>query len=172
MSKLLFVGAGAVGSYIGAFLSRAGHDLTFVDPWAEQIEAPRERGAQRLMPLGEIALAPAQQRQRLVETRQHRLRRQHAHPGGGELDRQRQAVETAAQFGHCSVVVLIDAEVGAHLARPLLDDVAHRREPEPLDGADSLEVILADPAAPDECDAHRRLAHRSPSGWRPASSRR
>ena len=32
MKKLLFVGAGAVGSYLGAFLSRAGHDVMFVDP--------------------------------------------------------------------------------------------------------------------------------------------
>jgi 2-dehydropantoate 2-reductase len=44
MKKLLFVGAGAVGSYIGAFLSRAGHDVTFVDPWAEQVEAINSRG--------------------------------------------------------------------------------------------------------------------------------
>jgi len=28
--KILFVGAGAIGSYIGAFLSRAGHDVTIV----------------------------------------------------------------------------------------------------------------------------------------------
>jgi len=44
MKKILFVGAGAVGSYIGAFLSRAGHDVTFVDPWAEQVEAIKTRG--------------------------------------------------------------------------------------------------------------------------------
>ncbi|HET7874676.1 MAG TPA: 2-dehydropantoate 2-reductase [Methylomirabilota bacterium] len=45
MSKrLLFVGAGAVGSYLGAFLSRAGHRVTVVDPWPEQVEAIRSRG--------------------------------------------------------------------------------------------------------------------------------
>jgi 2-dehydropantoate 2-reductase len=42
--KILFVGAGAIGSYIGSFLSRAGHDVTLVDPWAEQVEAIRQRG--------------------------------------------------------------------------------------------------------------------------------
>jgi 2-dehydropantoate 2-reductase len=42
--KILFVGAGAVGSYIGSFLSRAGHDVTLVDPWAEQVEAIRKKG--------------------------------------------------------------------------------------------------------------------------------
>ena len=44
MKKILFVGAGAVGSYIGASLSRAGHDVSFVDPWAEQVEAINSRG--------------------------------------------------------------------------------------------------------------------------------
>ena len=42
--KILFVGAGAIGSYLGAFLARAGHDVTLVDPWAEQVEAIRARG--------------------------------------------------------------------------------------------------------------------------------
>src|SRR5437667_6857066 len=42
--KILFVGAGAVGSYIGSFLSRAGHDVTIVDPWAEHVEAIKARG--------------------------------------------------------------------------------------------------------------------------------
>jgi 2-dehydropantoate 2-reductase len=42
--KLLFVGAGAIGSYLGSFLSRAGHDVTLVDPWAEQVEAIRSDG--------------------------------------------------------------------------------------------------------------------------------
>ena len=42
--KILFVGAGAVGSYIGAFLSRAGHDVTLIDAWAEQVEALRRQG--------------------------------------------------------------------------------------------------------------------------------
>ena len=42
--KLLFVGAGAIGSYLGAFLARAGHAVTLVDPWAEQVEAIRQRG--------------------------------------------------------------------------------------------------------------------------------
>jgi 2-dehydropantoate 2-reductase len=42
--KILFVGAGAIGSYIGAFLSRAGHDVTLVDAWAEQVETIRCHG--------------------------------------------------------------------------------------------------------------------------------
>ena len=42
--KILFVGAGAIGSYIGSFLTRAGHDVTIVDPWAEQVETIRKKG--------------------------------------------------------------------------------------------------------------------------------
>jgi 2-dehydropantoate 2-reductase len=42
--KILFIGAGAIGSYLGSFLSRAGHDVTLVDPWAEQVETIRARG--------------------------------------------------------------------------------------------------------------------------------
>lgn len=42
--KILFVGAGAIGSYLGAFLTRSGHDVTLVDAWAEQVETIRQRG--------------------------------------------------------------------------------------------------------------------------------
>jgi len=42
--KILFVGAGAIGSYLGGFLARAGHDVTLIDPWAEQVEAVRRDG--------------------------------------------------------------------------------------------------------------------------------
>ena len=42
--KVLFVGAGAIGSYIGSFLSRAGHDVTLVDPWAENVETINAKG--------------------------------------------------------------------------------------------------------------------------------
>jgi 2-dehydropantoate 2-reductase len=42
--KLLFVGAGAIGSYLGSFLARAGHDVTLVDPWAEQVDTVNRQG--------------------------------------------------------------------------------------------------------------------------------
>jgi len=38
------VGAGAIGSYLGAFLAKAGHEVTLIDPWAEQVEAIRAKG--------------------------------------------------------------------------------------------------------------------------------
>ncbi|HKG25874.1 MAG TPA: 2-dehydropantoate 2-reductase [Thermomicrobiales bacterium] len=42
--KILFIGAGAIACYLSAFLSRAGHDVTLVDAWAEQIETIRNQG--------------------------------------------------------------------------------------------------------------------------------
>jgi 2-dehydropantoate 2-reductase len=42
--KILFVGAGAIGSYIGSFLTRAGHDVTLVDPWAENVDTINQKG--------------------------------------------------------------------------------------------------------------------------------
>ena len=42
--KVLFIGAGAIGSYLGAFLSRAGHDVTLIDPWAEQVDTINKSG--------------------------------------------------------------------------------------------------------------------------------
>jgi 2-dehydropantoate 2-reductase len=42
--KILFIGAGAIASYLGGFLARAGHDVTLVDAWAEQIETIRRQG--------------------------------------------------------------------------------------------------------------------------------
>jgi 2-dehydropantoate 2-reductase len=42
--KILFVGAGAIGSYLGSFLSRAGHDVTLIDPWAEQVDTVNRAG--------------------------------------------------------------------------------------------------------------------------------
>jgi 2-dehydropantoate 2-reductase len=42
--RLVFVGAGAIGSYLGGHLARSGHDVTLIDPWAEQVEAIRRDG--------------------------------------------------------------------------------------------------------------------------------
>jgi 2-dehydropantoate 2-reductase len=42
--KILCVGAGAIGSYLGAFLSRAGHAVTLVDAWADQVDTINRQG--------------------------------------------------------------------------------------------------------------------------------
>lgn len=42
--RIIFIGAGAVGSYLGGWLDHTGHDVTIVDPWAEQVEKVRADG--------------------------------------------------------------------------------------------------------------------------------
>jgi 2-dehydropantoate 2-reductase len=42
--KIAIVGAGAVGGYAGAFMARAGEDVTFIDPWPEHVEKMRRDG--------------------------------------------------------------------------------------------------------------------------------
>src|SRR5919204_6279967 len=42
--KLAFMGAGAVGSYVGGHLTRAGEDVTLIDPWPEHIETIKQHG--------------------------------------------------------------------------------------------------------------------------------
>ncbi|MCK6452649.1 MAG: 2-dehydropantoate 2-reductase [Alphaproteobacteria bacterium] len=45
MSKrIAFVGAGALGGYVGGYLAHHGLDVTFIDMWPENVEAIRKRG--------------------------------------------------------------------------------------------------------------------------------
>lgn len=42
--RIVFMGAGAVGGYVGGHLHRLGHDVTLVDAWPEHVEAVRAGG--------------------------------------------------------------------------------------------------------------------------------
>ena len=42
--RIAFVGAGAVGGYLGGHLARLGHDVTLIDAWPAHVEAIRARG--------------------------------------------------------------------------------------------------------------------------------
>lgn len=45
MSKrIVIVGAGAVGAYVGGYLARAGQDVTMIDPWPANVEKMRADG--------------------------------------------------------------------------------------------------------------------------------
>lgn len=47
MSKrIVVVGAGAIGGYAGGHMTRAGHDVTLIDPWPEHVEYMRANGIQ------------------------------------------------------------------------------------------------------------------------------
>ena len=42
--RIAFVGAGAVGGYVGGHLARAGHDVTLIDPWPEHVDRIKRAG--------------------------------------------------------------------------------------------------------------------------------
>jgi len=42
--KIAIVGAGAVGGYAGAHMVQAGKDVTYIDPWPENVDAIRKDG--------------------------------------------------------------------------------------------------------------------------------
>ena len=42
--RIAFMGGGAIGSYLGAFLARAGYRPTIIDPWPANVEAMRGEG--------------------------------------------------------------------------------------------------------------------------------
>jgi 2-dehydropantoate 2-reductase len=44
--RIVFVGAGALGGYVGGHLTRAGNDVTFIDPWPEHVDYMRKNGIQ------------------------------------------------------------------------------------------------------------------------------
>jgi len=44
MTRVCILGAGAVGGYLGAHMTRAGVDTTFVDAWPEHVLAMRNKG--------------------------------------------------------------------------------------------------------------------------------
>ncbi len=42
--RIVIVGAGAAGSYLGAYMTREGYDVTLIDMWGEHVEAMRANG--------------------------------------------------------------------------------------------------------------------------------
>lgn len=44
--RIAYVGVGAVGGYVAGQLTRAGHDVTLIDPWPEHVESMRKNGLQ------------------------------------------------------------------------------------------------------------------------------
>ncbi len=44
--RIVFVGAGAVGGYVGGHLARTGQDVTLIDPWPDHIDYIKNNGIQ------------------------------------------------------------------------------------------------------------------------------
>ena len=91
----------------------------------EEIVAPGDRIAHRLLAGREGAGAARQERQPLLQPLQQRLRREDLDPRGGQLDGQRQPVEPGADLGHGGRVGSGHGEVRLDRLRPL-DEQAHR----------------------------------------------
>ena len=54
MPRIAVLGAGAIGSSVGADLTLAGRDVTIVDQWPAQVEAMQADGLRIQMPEEEI----------------------------------------------------------------------------------------------------------------------
>ena len=52
--RILIWGAGAIGGSVGAWLKRAGHDITFVDVVPKHVAAIRDRGLRIIGPVEEF----------------------------------------------------------------------------------------------------------------------
>jgi 2-dehydropantoate 2-reductase len=56
--KLAFMGAGAVGSYVGGHLARVGEDVTLIDPWPAHIDTIKREGLHLEGTQGEYLVHP------------------------------------------------------------------------------------------------------------------
>ena len=45
--RIVIMGAGAAGSYLGAYMTKEGHDVTLVDMWGEHVETMQKQGCGR-----------------------------------------------------------------------------------------------------------------------------
>ena len=79
---------------------------------AQQVVAPGDRAAQRLLALGQVARSRGQHAELLLEAAQDRVGRQELRPGRRQLDRERHPVEPGADRGDGRGVVVRDLEVG------------------------------------------------------------
>ena len=57
-NQVLMIGAGAVGSYIGGWLTHTGHDVTFLDPWTDHLDAISSGGLHLTGPHEPIVVYP------------------------------------------------------------------------------------------------------------------
>src|SRR5262245_38237766 len=81
--------------------AQACHEVLFMR--LEEVVAPLDRGAQRALPLWEIPRSAGEQRQRLLEPLEEHIRGEQLDPRGGQLDRERETVETAADLADGAV---------------------------------------------------------------------
>jgi len=54
--RIAILGAGAIGSVVGGFLTRAGHDVTLIDQWPEHVETMRTKGLRLSGTIGDFVV--------------------------------------------------------------------------------------------------------------------
>lgn len=54
--RIAFVGAGAIGGYVGAHLAKEGLDVVLIDPWSEHVGAIMRHGLHFSGTLGEYVV--------------------------------------------------------------------------------------------------------------------
>jgi hypothetical protein len=101
----------------------------------QQVPGPLDDREQGLVPVRGAAVAAAQQREPVLEPAVDLLDRHGAHPGRGELDRQRQAVEPADDTGH-GLLGETDARPGGD--RPLAEQLRRVARLELAERVDAL----------------------------------
>lgn len=69
--RIVFMGAGGIGGYVGGHLARTGQDITLVDPWPEHIEYIKHHGIQLSGTQGEYSVPV--QALHLHEVHRHRV---------------------------------------------------------------------------------------------------
>ncbi len=91
----------------------------------EQIMAPGDRVPHRALPLRRVPGAAGEQLKPLLQPGEHRLERQYGNSASGQLDRQRESVETRANGRHRRGVGFREGEVWSH-SLGSRDEQAHR----------------------------------------------
>ena len=91
----------------------------------QQLEAPVDGGAERLLPLGGVDAAFHEELESVRQPGANGRRAEQVRASGRQLDRQRQAIEGEADGGDLGGGVVVDVEVGSHRVGPV-DEEPHR----------------------------------------------
>jgi hypothetical protein len=89
----------------------------------EEVVAPLDRRPERLLALGQVAGPAAEELQAVSEAVAESLGREEVQARRGQLDGQRQAIETPADLEHRGGVVVGQAEVGSHGPGPFDEEL-------------------------------------------------
>jgi hypothetical protein len=107
---------------------------------SQQIVAPVNGGAQRLLPLRHVARAAGQQLQPAGETCPHGRGRKNFDPGGCEFDGERQTIEARANFGDRGCIVWSKFKIRLDRDGPLHEQCDRRILCQDLDSGQRLRI--------------------------------